>query len=79
MAKANSKLLLPHMVHIRRTHDTSKRILVLGSELWYSVSPNRSGFPDFAVLPFGPFFPDFGPDRDFFQEIGPQYSHSGQW
>ena len=25
----------------------------------------------FAVLPFGPFFPDFGPDPDFFQEIGP--------
>ena len=25
-----------------------------------------------AVLPFGPFFPDFGPDPDFFQEIGPE-------
>ena len=27
---------------------------------------------DMAVLPFGPFFPDFGPDPDFFQEIGPE-------
>ena len=25
-----------------------------------------------AVLPFGPFFPDFGPDPDFFHEIGPE-------
>ena len=25
-----------------------------------------------AVLPFGPFFPDFGPDPDFFEEIGPE-------
>ena len=25
----------------------------------------------FPVLPFGPFFPDFGPDPDFFEEIGP--------
>ena len=24
------------------------------------------------MLPFGPFFPDFGPDPDFFQEIGPE-------
>ena len=24
-----------------------------------------------AVVPFGPFFPDFGPDPDLFQEIGP--------
>ena len=24
-----------------------------------------------AVLPFGPFFPDFGLDPDFFEEIGP--------
>ena len=23
------------------------------------------------MLPFGPFFPDFGPDPDFFEEIGP--------
>ena len=22
------------------------------------------------VLPFGPFFPDFGPDPDFFEEMG---------
>ena len=25
----------------------------------------------FTVLPFSPFFPDFGPDLDFFEEIGP--------
>ena len=24
-----------------------------------------------AVLPFGPFFLDIGPDPDFFEEIGP--------
>ena len=24
------------------------------------------------VFPFGPFFPDFGPDPDFFEEIGPE-------
>ena len=23
------------------------------------------------MLPFGPFFPDFGPDQDFFEEIDP--------
>ena len=28
--------------------------------------------PSLAVLPFGPFFPDFGQDPDFFQEIGPE-------
>ena len=27
------------------------------------------------MLPFGPFFPDFGPDPDFFQEIGPEMVH----
>ena len=25
-----------------------------------------------AVLPFGPLFLDFGPDPDFFEEIGPE-------
>ena len=25
-----------------------------------------------AVLSFGPFFPDFGPDLDFFEEMGPE-------
>ena len=26
----------------------------------------------YAVLPFGPYFPDFGSDPYFFEEIGPE-------
>ena len=32
----------------------------------------KVGFYGIAVLPFGPFLPDFSLDPDFFQEIGPE-------
>ena len=32
----------------------------------------ESGTRMLAVLPFGPLFPDFGPDPDYFEEISPE-------